>query len=320
MFKFLEGKMGNLFTYTKIAMLVMLLGYVTFDIIRKEVIIVLDGEEIEYVTNALFNQDVINETVNNYELTDVEVASDTEGLVSENSKIVLNTLKNFTIVIGDNEYQQSTYLNSYEEFLKENPEVLSSNIKDNEEVKVITEKSSDDTIVNDAKYYYNVEKTEVETEKTYYDLPVVYTDSDTLFEGQEVVKTEGSPKVIEKTYKLTYENNELLDKIQTESKTVDEGTNKVVLVGTKKRVSDTGTWDALAYCEATGNWSMDSGNGYYGGLQIAKGTWDAYRYKLGITAEFASQATKDEQIAVGQLIQQSQGWGAWPYCSSKLGL
>lgn len=76
-----------------------------------------------------------------------------------------------------------------------------------------------------------------------------------------------------------------------------------------------GVWDQLAQCESGGNWSINTGNGYQGGLQFSPGTWAAHG---GVGS--ASGASREQQIAVAQSVQSSQGWGAWPACSSKLGL
>ena len=77
-------------------------------------------------------------------------------------------------------------------------------------------------------------------------------------------------------------------------------------------------WDRLAQCEAGGNWQINTGNGYYGGLQFNAGTWRAYGGN-----EFAPlphQATREQQIAVAERTLAKQGWGAWPACSARLGL
>lgn len=77
-------------------------------------------------------------------------------------------------------------------------------------------------------------------------------------------------------------------------------------------------WDRLAQCEAGGNWQINTGNGYYGGLQFNAGTWRAYGGN-----EFAPlphQATREQQIAVAERTLAGQGWGAWPACSARLGL
>ncbi|PYY46136.1 transglycosylase family protein [Curtobacterium sp. MCBD17_023] len=75
------------------------------------------------------------------------------------------------------------------------------------------------------------------------------------------------------------------------------------------------TWDALAACEASGNWAANTGNGYYGGLQFTQSTWAAN----GGTGSPAA-ASRETQIAVAENVLASQGWGAWPACSAKLGL
>lgn len=77
-------------------------------------------------------------------------------------------------------------------------------------------------------------------------------------------------------------------------------------------------WDRLAQCEAGGNWSINTGNGYHGGLQFSPSTWAAYGGKQ--YAPYAYQATRSQQIAVAERVLAGQGWGAWPACSAKLGL
>ncbi|WOP17230.1 transglycosylase family protein [Raineyella sp. LH-20] len=84
---------------------------------------------------------------------------------------------------------------------------------------------------------------------------------------------------------------------------------------TQAAASGSTVWDRLAQCESGGNWSINTGNGFSGGLQFTPSTWSAY----GGTGS-ASTASRAEQIAVAQRVQASQGWGAWPACSSKLGL
>jgi LysM repeat protein len=74
-------------------------------------------------------------------------------------------------------------------------------------------------------------------------------------------------------------------------------------------------WDRLAQCESGGNWAINTGNGYSGGLQFAQGTWAANG-----GSGSAHNASRAEQIRVAERVRASQGWGAWPACSAKLGL
>ncbi|GAA4664516.1 resuscitation-promoting factor protein RpfA [Streptomyces chumphonensis] len=82
--------------------------------------------------------------------------------------------------------------------------------------------------------------------------------------------------------------------------------------------ADGGTWDRLAQCESGGDWQINTGNGYYGGLQFSASTWAAY----GGTAYAATadRAGRAQQIEIAEKVQAAQGWGAWPACSAKLGL
>ncbi|MFJ6782565.1 transglycosylase family protein [Streptomyces yangpuensis] len=78
------------------------------------------------------------------------------------------------------------------------------------------------------------------------------------------------------------------------------------------------TWDKVAACESTNNWRINTGNGYYGGLQFSQSTWRAF----GGTdyAPRADRATKEQQIAVAEKVLKGQGPGAWPHCGKGAGL
>ncbi|QEU90074.1 transglycosylase family protein [Streptomyces kanamyceticus] len=82
--------------------------------------------------------------------------------------------------------------------------------------------------------------------------------------------------------------------------------------------ADVDTWNKVAACESTSNWSINTGNGFYGGLQFTQSTWEAY----GGTAyaSRADRATKAQQIAVAEKVLGAQGPGAWPVCSARAGL
>jgi hypothetical protein len=94
---------------------------------------------------------------------------------------------------------------------------------------------------------------------------------------------------------------------------------KRVVVAKKPRrttkVASRGVWDRLAQCESGGNWSINTGNGFYGGVQFTASTWHA----MGGTG-LPHQASRETQIAIAKKLQARAGWGQWPGCSSKLGL
>lgn len=81
---------------------------------------------------------------------------------------------------------------------------------------------------------------------------------------------------------------------------------------------DASVWDRLAQCESGGNWSINTGNGYYGGLQFNSGTW--LSNGGGAYAARADLATREQQISVAEHLRAARGFAPWPGCSAKLGL
>lgn len=80
-------------------------------------------------------------------------------------------------------------------------------------------------------------------------------------------------------------------------------------------VADGSVWDRIAACESGGNWAINTGNGFYGGLQFTLSSWHA----VGGSG-YPNEASREEQIARAEILQSRQGWGAWPACTAKLGL
>ena len=87
------------------------------------------------------------------------------------------------------------------------------------------------------------------------------------------------------------------------------------LLGSGTASADSGVnWDAIAKCESGGNWAINTGNGYYGGLQFTPPTWTAN----GGTG-MPNQASREEQIRVAENVYKTQGIGAWPTCGANAG-
>jgi hypothetical protein len=82
--------------------------------------------------------------------------------------------------------------------------------------------------------------------------------------------------------------------------------------GTATASADGMNWDAVAACESGGNWAINTGNGYYGGLQFTLGTWRANG-----GAGSPHNASREEQIRVAENVLRSQGRGAWPVCGRR---
>ena len=137
---------------------------------------------------------------------------------------------------------------------------------------------------------------------------------DSMYSGETSVERSGRAGTRNVTYLLVFKNGKLTERRVVEQKVLRKPVDAIVRVGTQ--VLDTGVWDALAQCESGGNWSINTGNGYYGGLQFSLGTWQAY----GGTG-LPSNHSRETQIAIAtKLRDASGGYGAWPGCAAKLGL
>ncbi|MDD4868111.1 MAG: transglycosylase family protein, partial [Mycobacterium sp.] len=93
------------------------------------------------------------------------------------------------------------------------------------------------------------------------------------------------------------------------------GGGSIALAGQAAAATD-GEWDQVARCESGGNWAINTGNGYHGGLQFSQGTWAAHGG--GQYAPAAQMASREQQIAVAEHVLATQGRGAWPVCGHGL--
>ncbi len=122
------------------------------------------------------------------------------------------------------------------------------------------------------------------------------------------------------TYAVATVNGEETGRLPVANDVVEPARDSVLRVGAKPgtEVPESqygGAWDNIARCESTSNWAINTGNGYYGGIQFDQNTWErsgGLRY-----APRADLATREEQIAIAEVTQARQGWGAWPVCSGR---
>lgn len=141
--------------------------------------------------------------------------------------------------------------------------------------------------------------------------------------SRRVEESPGVPGVQNVTFAVNVVNGKEVGRTQVNSAVVTPAQPKTVRVGAKPGtevppVENGEIWDRLAQCESTGNWAINTGNGFYGGIQFDQNTWErqgGLRY-----APRADLATREEQIAIASVTQQRQGWGAWPACTARLGI
>jgi resuscitation-promoting factor RpfB len=154
------------------------------------------------------------------------------------------------------------------------------------------------------------------------------TDS-SMLEGNTKVVRSGEAGKRQVVYKLRFENGKLVDRKSVRSKVLDRPKDAIVRVGTKEPApaptpsapsanfaSGSTVWDQLAQCESGGNWAINTGNGYYGGLQFNLETWRAYG-----GSGYPHENSREQQITIAEKVRNARGgYGAWPHCSQQLGL
>jgi resuscitation-promoting factor RpfB len=149
----------------------------------------------------------------------------------------------------------------------------------------------------------------------------IKADDPDLEKGKSVVERKGVVGLRNVTYRTTFHNGKVKQRLVLKAKVLRKPVAARIRVGTKEEATanfagGNTVWDALAKCESGGNWAINTGNGYYGGLQFNAGTWRAWG-GTGLPHEHS----REEQIAVAtRLRDASGGYGAWPGCAAQLGL
>ena len=165
--------------------------------------------------------------------------------------------------------------------------------------------------------------TKLVTEKQSIDYQVVRHHDSSMYQGETTVITSGEQGSQDVTYDVVYVDGKPVGRTLVTRKVTSQPRTQVENVGTKQRpapppVSSGGglNWDAVAQCESGGNWHINTGNGFYGGLQFDYGTWLAYGG--GAYAPRADLATKAEQITVATRLYDARGSSPWPVCGANL--
>jgi uncharacterized protein YabE (DUF348 family) len=144
----------------------------------------------------------------------------------------------------------------------------------------------------------------------------------TLNMSRQVVDDPGTPGTQDVTFAVATINGVETGRLPVANVVVNPARDGVLRIGAKPGtevppVTNGPVWDALSRCEAGGNWAINTGNGFYGGVQFDQNTWErqgGLRY-----APRADLATREEQIAIAEVTRARQGWGAWPVCSGRIG-
>jgi len=155
-----------------------------------------------------------------------------------------------------------------------------------------------------------------------------------MYDDQSTVVRDGKTGTASVRYSVVYVDGKLVGKTRVSSKTLAAPVSKIEKVGTKSRPAPPAAppssgggasppantsglnWDAVADCESGGNWHINTGNGFYGGLQFDYGTWQSNGG--GAYADRADLATREQQIAVANRLYAARGSSPWPVCGANL--
>ena len=287
----------------------------------KEVKLIVNGVEKTTRTNQFLSSVYAKKIAENEKFDDYKYTCSTDDVIKEDSIIEISNLKTVTTNIKGDEVTHETYADTLSEFLNEQEDVLTKYkgkytffIKEyqKDQEKIYLKDISNLNIYLMSKK--SVEKTITTKYKT------KYVDNKKLESGTLKVKQKGKTGKYVKKYETIYLNDKKYKTTETISKVIQKKQDKIIERGTKVVSASDSVWDRLAQCETGGRWHLNSGNGFYGGLQFSAPTWNTASAKVGVSAPYAHMASKEDQIKAAVWLQKNSGWGQWPHCSSKLGL
>lgn len=302
---------------------------------NKSVQVNLDGTERVVHTTGMTVADLVEEL-------DLEKGAEismdeSQNLAAVASDIKIITPKAVTLLVDKKKTEASTTAQTVKELLAEQGVSLGDDDEVNVKVKQDTEKDVEtSTKIADGQQIEVIKvsiKTWDETRDIAFETEKVKDKN--LAKGKTKVETKGEKGERELTLRQETRNGKKGEEEVLKAKVTKKPVAEVVKVGTKEEKKEekkdssskvtkapsgsvSANWAALAKCESGGNWSINTGNGYYGGLQFSASSWRA----VGGTkyAPLPHQATPAEQVAAAEKLRASGGWGHWPACSSKLGL
>lgn len=288
----------------------------------------VDGVRSDVYTTALSVDGALEEL--GYRADDLVLsASRSERLPLDGMDLSVLTPKDVTLVADGQQHMVSTTAGTAGDLLTEQGLALSPTDRTSLDA---NQPLVDGMVVQ----VYWVQVSEV-TDVQPIDYETVETPDPESVEGTRTVTQKGAEGEQTTTYRITVIDGVQTSREQTAVAVTRAPVDQLVSVGTKPKpapvpvpaaagddgstaapaaaVAGGSVWNQLAKCEAGGNWAINTGNGYYGGLHFNAGTWRANG-----GSGLPSNASREEQIAVGKRVQASQGWGAWPACARKLGL
>jgi uncharacterized protein YabE (DUF348 family) len=173
-----------------------------------------------------------------------------------------------------------------------------------------------DQITGDMKISISRTGTQVVTITQSIPFQIQQIQDSTMQEGTQQITTQGVNGSEQVTYRITQVNGKETNRVQLQANVTTPPVTQVVRVGTQPLPGDA-VWDRIAQCESGGNWSINTGNGYYGGLQFNEATWNSNGGQ--VYAARADLASKAQQIAIADKVRDARGYEPWQ-CAGELGI
>jgi len=277
----------------------------------------VDGEEQTHWVTSTDVSSALGEIGRRFGGADLSVSRGA-SISRDGMSLAVVTPKTVQVKIGGEEMKRRTVTAlNVRQALKE----LKVDVEKRDEVKpgLKTEISDGDKIV-----FTNVRVVNKRVKAEAIDFETVERANSSMLEGKDRTVREGREGLRDVTYRMTYRNGDLVTTKVLRAEVLRDPVDAIVQYGTKEPApeppaanfaSGSTVWDQLAQCESGGNWAINTGNGYYGGLQFSLSTWQAYG-----GPGMPHEQSRETQIAIAEKVQAAQGWGAWPSCSAQLGL
>jgi len=307
--------------------LLFLAGFVGTFLRNKPITVVIDGVYTQKATNHFLNFGLISRLSQDIHAAEFKVLNEEElNLLVQDDQIVrISTLKTIEATINGEVNVYQTYADTLAQFLEERADQL-ADLGDEYSYRVqdVSEQDKESFLLYDGQVLQIDIIRQVKKEVTRTTaFKTEYRDNNSLPLGSTNVIQQGIDREFIQEVTTTYVNGEKDSTTRETIKVLVEGQDRIIERGTRVTGSVQPTdsvWDELAQCESGGNWHINTGNGFFGGLQFAQSTWNAWSARAGVSAARADLATREEQIKVATLYQSVAGWNPWPACTLRLGL
>lgn len=307
-----------------VVILLLLTTFLMTYLTQKKVVTIIFNNQEEKTTTIQFSQ---TRFIKNYALdkkiTKYEYNCNDTGVIKDGLICTFDTEKQLTITLQGKKEKIMTYRSNLRDFVAD---LTATNLKDKKGVTYVVknyDKDLDKVDLTKQTAFTIYEKTVKVTTKTKtIAYKKIYRENKKMAAGATKVVQKGVTGKEEVQYTTVYLDGKKQPTTSKVIKVITKKKDEIIEHGVAVVSEGSSVWDQLAQCESGGNWSANTGNGFYGGLQFTAATWRNAAAHVGVKAAYAYQASREDQIKAAVWLKNNatSGWGQWPACSAKLGL